>query len=244
MDWHARYVQQAGWTEALRDYLFRRAGLERAGRVLEVGCGTGAILMSLERPGRELHGLDREAGRLAEARRHAPSACLACGDARSLPYPPGSFDLVCCHYLLLWVADPIAALAEMRRVTRPGGAVLALAEPDHSARLDRPAALAPLGRLQTEALRRQGADPGLGGRLAELFARAGLPVVEAGSLRPGAQLPPSPQTHALEWAVLESDLAGSVPPAELARWRKLDRQAWADGSRVLFVPTFYAFARA
>jgi len=41
MDWHKRYVQQAGWTSELRNYLFKRAGLSGARRVLEVGCGSG-----------------------------------------------------------------------------------------------------------------------------------------------------------------------------------------------------------
>jgi hypothetical protein len=44
MDWHSRYLQQAGWTSKLRGYLFQRAGVDKASRVLEVGCGTGAVL--------------------------------------------------------------------------------------------------------------------------------------------------------------------------------------------------------
>jgi ubiquinone/menaquinone biosynthesis C-methylase UbiE len=44
MNWHNRFLQQAGWTRDLRTYLFAQAGIERARRVLEVGCGTGAVL--------------------------------------------------------------------------------------------------------------------------------------------------------------------------------------------------------
>src|SRR5512134_3202020 len=47
MNWHTRYSQQAKWTRDLREYIFEKTDLNRAQRVLEVGCGTGAILSEL-----------------------------------------------------------------------------------------------------------------------------------------------------------------------------------------------------
>jgi ubiquinone/menaquinone biosynthesis C-methylase UbiE len=161
MDWHKRFVQQAAWTSEIRLYLFERAGMQAAKRVLEVGCGTGAILSGLATQA-VMHGLDKDQARLSEARRHAPKANLACADALALPYASGIFDITFCHFLLLWVGDPFLALREMKRVTRPGGSILALAEPDYGARVDKPDELAVLGRWQTESLRRQGADPFIG----------------------------------------------------------------------------------
>jgi SAM-dependent methyltransferase len=148
MDWHSRFLQQATWTRNLRAYLFAPAGLTRAGlprarRVLEVGCGTGAILSDLSTPA-VVHGLDLDPLRLVEARQHVTAAALVCGNALALPYPSGGFDITFCHFLLLWVHDPLLALLEMKRVTCPGGAILALAEPDYNSRLDEPAALSPL----------------------------------------------------------------------------------------------------
>src|SRR3990172_4682062 len=159
MNWHARYTQQANWTRELHEYLFQRTGIEEANGVLEVGCGTGAVLSGIQT--HALHGLDVRPASLMEARVHAPAASLTCGDALSLPYPDETFDITFCHFLLLWVREPRRALLEMRRVTRPGGSVLALAEPDYSARVDEPAELAVLGRWQAESLRGQGADPAL-----------------------------------------------------------------------------------
>jgi ubiquinone/menaquinone biosynthesis C-methylase UbiE len=249
MDWHSRFLQQAGWTSALRLYLFERAGLVRARRVLDVGCGTGAILSGLTTTA-SINGVDLDPARLVEARLNTPSASLTCGNALALPYQSGIFDITFCHFLLLWVHDPLMALTEMKRVTRSGGAVLALAEPDYTSRVDKPAALAPLGRWQTESLERQGADTGLGRHLADLFRQAGLVPFEAGLIenRPGSdtklqdnQVLYTPAERNLEWETLEADLAGFVPADEIRRLRSMDDRAWLDGERVLYVPTYFAW---
>ena len=48
---------------------------------------------------------------------------LACGDVMALPFEDGSFDIVHAHQVLQHLTDPVGALAEMRRLTRPGGIV-------------------------------------------------------------------------------------------------------------------------
>jgi SAM-dependent methyltransferase len=258
MDWHSRFLQQATWTRDLRAYLFERAGLRRARRVLEVGCGTGAILPGLATPA-AVHGLDLEFTRLAEARRHVPRVALVCGNALALPYPLEVFDITFCHFLLLWVHYPLQALLEMKRVTRSGGAVLALAEPDYTSRVDKPAALAPLGRWQAESLKRQGADPGVGRHLADLFREADIPLIETGSLLgksdsravqtssgsrvgvQGKEVLRTPAERNLEWDVLEADLADWIPAEEIRRMKLVDEQAWERGDRVLYVPTYFAW---
>ena len=243
MDWHSRFLQQAGWTSDLRAYLFDRAGLTRARRVLEVGCGTGAVLSSLTSPA-VVHGLDLEPARLLEAHGHVPGAQLVCGDALGMPYPCGIFDITFCHFLLLWVRDPLIALLEMKRVTRPGGAMLALAEPDYDSRRDEPEPLDVLGRWQAESLRRQGADTGLGSRLADLFRQAGIQPVETGTLQADGKRLPNAKERDQEWAVLAADLEGRVSAQELCKMRKLDKQAWERGERVLHVPTYFAWGKA
>jgi ubiquinone/menaquinone biosynthesis C-methylase UbiE len=237
MNWHARYLQQAAWTRDLRTYLFEQAGLKTARRVLEVGCGTGAILRELSAPA--LHGLDLEAGSLDECRVHAPAASLTLGDGHFLPYPDQSFDIVYCHYLLLWVKDPLQVLCEMARV---GRSVLALAEPDYSQRVDEPSALKSLGEWQTEALRRQGADSSFGGALAEAFHQAGIKLIETGPIQGGAVVK-SPEEWETEWAVIESDLTGIVPGGEIQKMKKLDEASRRDGTRTLHVPTFFAWGK-
>ena len=240
MNWHDRYVQQAGWTRDLRNYLFDKAGLKTARCVLEVGCGTGAILSELDSPASP-HGLDLDAGALVDARVHAPDATLVRGDALSLPYADFTFDITFCHFLLLWVRDPLTAVREMARVTRPNGFVLALAEPDHTARVDKPESLAPLGRWQTEALRRQGADVSFGAHLADTFARAGIEIVETGSIQRAEEATVSGQEK--EWAVIEADVRGLVAEEEIHKLKLLDEEARARGGRVLHVPTYFVWGR-
>jgi SAM-dependent methyltransferase len=241
MNWHERYVQQAGWTRDLRRYLFDQAGAKGAARILEVGCGTGAILAELDSPASP-HGLDLDAGALVDARVHAPRATLVRGDALSLPYADYCFDITYCHFLLLWVRDPLQAVREMARVTRPQGFVLALAEPDHTARVDQPATLVPLGVWQTEALRKQGADVSFGARLADTFARAGIEVQETGTLQPSSHAAAAGEWEK-EWAVIEADLAGSIPGEAVQTMKALDREARKQGQRVLHVPTYFVLGR-
>ena len=104
-----------------------RAGLD----LLDVGCGPGTITCDLARavaPGRVV-GVDAAAGVLAEAVSAAAAAGLdvtfQVADLFALPFPDDSFDVVHAHQVLQHVADPVAALVEMRRVCRPGGVVAA-----------------------------------------------------------------------------------------------------------------------
>ncbi len=240
-NWHERFRQQSAWTQALRQHLLARLGLDEHSRLLEVGCGTGAIANSLPgmTPG-QVYGLDLNLPFLRLAQATSSSIGYANGDALRLPYPAGAFDVVYCHFFLLWIAQPAAALAEMVRVTRANGAVIAFAEPDYGGRIDYPPPLAELGRLQAAALRRQGADPDQGRQLSGLFHAAGLRQVETGVLGGQWQGAPSPAQLASEWDTLQADLSDTLPPARLAELRQLDSAAWQSGQRVLYVPTFYA----
>jgi ubiquinone/menaquinone biosynthesis C-methylase UbiE len=242
VDWHARFRQQAGWTQDLRMYLFERARIAKGQAILEVGCGTGAILTDSMLSPAAVHGLDIDPFQLAEAKIHAPGARLTCGDALYLPFHDAVFDVTFCHFLLLWVKEPLKVLNEMKRVTHPGGTVLAIAEPDYSSRVDKPDSLATLGRWQTESLRLQGADPNIGAQLAELFSDAGIQIIETGLLQQEERKTNiSNYERDLEWAVLEADLQGTVSREELQRMKDLDEQAWGIGTRILYVPTYFAY---
>jgi ubiquinone/menaquinone biosynthesis C-methylase UbiE len=245
--WHARFVQQAQWTQSLRHHLYERTNLARARRVLEVGCGTGAVLTELLMQSHgDIFGLDISSEHLYFSAHNLPGIPLTRGDAHGLPYQSMVFDVTLCHFLLLWVIDPVAVVREMARVTQPGGVVLALAEPDYGGRIDYPPELGVLGDWQQTALRQQGADPLIGRRLRAVFQQAGFSDAEAGLLGGQWSGKPSSEDWEMEWRVLEEDIIkvqNLARTSETIRLQKLDKLAWEHGERVLFVPTFYAWGR-
>ena len=242
LEWNLRFTQQARWTEQVRRVLFDGLGLEKARRGLEVGCGTGVISEEIFRTGQaKIHGIDLRWDFLHFGQNAHPALHLAQANAFHLPFETSIFDFSFCHYFLLWAADPLMALYEMRRVTRAGGVVFALAEPDYDGRIDYPLELAAIGEKQGQALRRQGADPGIGRKLGHLFHSAGLIQVQTGVL--GGQWGPTRPAEEIqsEWDMLSNDLAKMISPEELRTYQDQDAAAWQAGERILYVPTFYAW---
>jgi ubiquinone/menaquinone biosynthesis C-methylase UbiE len=94
--------------------------------VVDVGCGNGRYLAALARRGHagRLLGADLSPGMVAIARLAAPPAAVAVADAALLPLADGVADVILAPHMLYHVPDRAAAVAEFRRVTRPGGQVL------------------------------------------------------------------------------------------------------------------------
>jgi SAM-dependent methyltransferase len=130
---------QERWTRSARNYLYRKAGLLRANSILETGCGTGIITSELANRARgRVTGMDNNPEMVSYAAGRYDGIKFLAADGLRIPFLDNSFDIVVCNYYLIWVSDPAAALAEMRRVTVKGGKILICAEPDYDAIIEYP----------------------------------------------------------------------------------------------------------
>jgi demethylmenaquinone methyltransferase / 2-methoxy-6-polyprenyl-1,4-benzoquinol methylase len=116
-----------------RRFLVDRVEAGPGDTVLDVATGTGAVALELvRRKGCAVVGIDQSAAMLAEARRRVALAAatkdirLVEGRAEELPFEDGAFDALTVTYLLRYVEDPAATLAELARVVRAGGTVASL----------------------------------------------------------------------------------------------------------------------
>lgn len=199
------------------------AAVEGARRVLDAGCGSGRLTVALARSGAEVTGLDTSADRLADARARAAGAgvelrLLEADFEEPLPFADASFDAVTSRLALMIPADPVATLAELRRVLEPGGrlATVLWASLDRNPWFAAPreAAAAILGP-ERAAFARAFGRLGDAEEAAAVHRAAGLDAVEAGLLHERVSLPGA----AAHWESLARDNG---------HYRRLDASLTAD----------------
>ena len=187
-----------GHSAAVLNAHSRRSAVDSAGYLLprlsagmdllDVGCGPASITADLaERvaPGRVV-ALDAASGALEAARATLRERGLseqvevASGDVMTLPFEDASFDVVHAHQVLQHLADPVGALAEMRRVTRPGG-IVAVRDAVYSAMtwFPEPAGMEQWRSVYMATARANGGEPDAGGRLLSWAREAGFADVTA-----------------------------------------------------------------
>jgi SAM-dependent methyltransferase len=134
---HESVLRSHTWRTAANSAAYLLGDLRPGLDLLDVGCGPGTITVDLARlvaPGRVV-GIDRAAEVVARARAYAAaqgvSVELEAGDVYALPFAEASFDVVHAHQVLQHLSDPVRAMAEMRRVLRPGG-LLAVRDSDYA----------------------------------------------------------------------------------------------------------------
>jgi SAM-dependent methyltransferase len=172
------------FAEPLAAQFAQLAGVRAGQRVLDVGCGPGALTAQLVlRLGADgVSAIDPSASFVAAIRARFPQIRVQRGAAEQLPFADRTFDAALAQLVVHFMADPVCGLTEMARVTRPGGLVAACVW-DHAGGTGPLAAfwqavhdLDPSARDETEL-------PGAReGDLADLCAAAGLEHIEAGSL--------------------------------------------------------------
>jgi ubiquinone/menaquinone biosynthesis C-methylase UbiE len=185
---HPSVLRSHTWRDARNSAAYLLPRLRAGMALLDVGCGPGTLTVDLARrvaPGRVV-GIDRSAEVLEEARRHAAGAgvevAFEVGDVYALAHPDAVFDVVHAHQVLQHLADPVAALREMRRVLRAGG-VLAARDSDYAcfSFAPRDPRLEAWLEVYRAVARHNRAEPDAGRFLKGWARAAGLSQVEASS---------------------------------------------------------------
>ncbi|MYQ46979.1 methyltransferase domain-containing protein [Streptomyces sp. SID4985] len=186
---HESVLRSHTWRTAANSAGYLLSSLKPHMKVLDIGCGPGTITADLAAlvPDGRVTGVDREPGILEQARTTAAERGLdnldfAVGDVHALDFPDDTFCVVHAHQVLQHVGDPVRALREMVRVTRPGG-IVAVRDADYAAMTWYPAVdgLDDWLDLYERVARDNGGEPDAGRRLKSWALEAGLRDVTATS---------------------------------------------------------------
>ena len=122
-DWAT--IQEAQFRRAYEEVLDRLA-LPRGASLCDAGCGAGMAAAMAAQRGLRVCGIDAAEALLAIARERVPEADLRLGDLEEWPFADHGVDAVTGFNAFQYAADPVAALAEARRVVRPGGQLVVM----------------------------------------------------------------------------------------------------------------------
>ncbi|MFF6994851.1 class I SAM-dependent methyltransferase [Streptomyces sp. NPDC008313] len=186
---HESVLRSHTWRTAANSAAYLLGSLKPHMRILDIGCGPGTITADLAElvPDGHVTGVDHAPGILDRARREAAGRGLsnvgfAVADVHALDFPDETFCVVHAHQVLQHVGDPVRALREMHRVTRPGG-YIAVRDADYSAMTwyPRSPGLDDWLDLYLRVARANGGEPDAGRRLRAWALEAGLADVTATS---------------------------------------------------------------
>ncbi|MEV6847962.1 class I SAM-dependent methyltransferase [Actinoplanes sp. NPDC051411] len=168
------------FSEPLAASFLRFAGVRAGGRVLDVGCGPGALTARLDSA--SVSAVDPSETFVAAARSRLPGADIRQATAEDLPFDDDIFDAALAQLVVHFMTDPVAGLREMGRVTRPGGVVAACVW-DHAGGGSPLAAFwRAVNSLDPGAHDESGLAGAREGHLTELLSAAGLRDIAAGAL--------------------------------------------------------------
>ena len=220
-------------------------------RVLDVGCGPGSITLGIAKtvaPG-ETVGIDFQPSQVAQgvalaAAHGQQNVCFEVADVYQLPFPDGSFDAAFANTVLMHLKQPLRALAEMRRVLRPGG-IVGIRDCDWGGRIHVPATslLEQWYSITVRVRQHNGGDPYMGRHHRRLLLDAGFVRAEASVSVATAGTPEETRHHA---NFLKAQLQGLGSTALAEGWIdqatieavSAEIEAWSVRPDALYVDMF------
>jgi len=243
-EWHDRFREQASWTFESRKFILSKINLPRNPRQIEIGCGTGIILeQTTFLTDSKSYGLDINWNHINFCKNYYTSQQLILADGNRIPISSGYFDLVYCHFLLLWIKDPIIMLNEMKRITKTGGWVCCFAEPDYLGRIDFPFEIQQLGQKQNLGLLEQGVGLDTGRRLTFWMEKAGFTEIHWGIIGSHQSLSKTKNNFSQEWKITKNDLSFIFPERKTQNDEEQYLKNNSIDTAISFIPTFYAYAQ-
>ena len=225
-------ARQAQRLKPARDWLVETKLDSSFSSVLEVGCGCGDVLVEFSED-RYCVGLDMDLGVLKELRVER-----VLGDGHFLPFRNDSFDLVYCHFTLMWFKRPAVAIREMARVSK--NLICCMAEYDYGARLDFPDEFQVIRDRLAEGISTEGGDPYVGRKLSKYFREAGLEV-EIGAYSHVMKQVELEEGFEDEWEFIGEFT--DMDESELNELKGREYESIKEGARFLFTPVFYAVSK-
>lgn len=209
------------------DEMLRLAGPGGGGRrLLDIGTGPGTVAAAAGRHGHRVIGLDSDRSMIDLAARRNPRIAFGVGALPDLPRRDHAFDVITANFVVNHTPDPRRAVAELYRVTLPGGRLVATIWP---------ARPLPLNQLWAEVLRRAAASPPPGSRLppdldfdrseagfAGILSRAGFDRVDCAELAWTFEIEPAGL-----WSAVEAGIGRTYRAQDTAGRAQL-RAAYAD----------------
>jgi SAM-dependent methyltransferase len=117
---------QEGQCSAAYEAVFDSVTLRPGIKYCDVGCGAGLAALLASDRGADVSGIDAAEGLLEIARERVAGANFFLGDLEQLPFPDGTFDLVTGFNAFQFAANPVAALREAKRISKPSGRIIVL----------------------------------------------------------------------------------------------------------------------
>ena len=118
---HLKGLTADRYLDQIEAYANAHGNLVQGGSLLEIGCGTGNLLLAAKRRGHKVAGVEVSESAVRAANEKLGDDCVHCGEIQDAPLPPQRFDICVLADVIEHTRDPVACLEHVYRLLKPGG---------------------------------------------------------------------------------------------------------------------------